>query len=72
MMCSVSLPNPMPVFLTSPQVAARLEVSLRTVHRLVADGRLTPVQRLPGPNGAFLFRPRDIDRFVTRRKRGVA
>lgn len=42
-------------------------VSHRTVHRLVADGKLTPAQKLPGPNGAFLFRPRDVDRLLARR-----
>lgn len=48
---------------TSPQVANQLGVSLRTVHRLVAAGRLTPAQKLPGPNGAFLFDPADIDAY---------
>ncbi len=43
------------MLLTSPQAAHRLGVSLRTVHRLVADGKLAPAQQLPGPNGAFLF-----------------
>jgi excisionase family DNA binding protein len=43
------------MLITSPQVAQHLGVSLRTVHRLVADGKLTPAQQLPGPNGAFLF-----------------
>jgi excisionase family DNA binding protein len=43
------------MLITSPQVAQHLGVSLRTVHRLVADGKLAPAQQLPGPNGAFLF-----------------
>lgn len=41
--------------LTTPQVAALLGKSVRTVHRLIADERLTPAQKLPGPNGAYLF-----------------
>ena len=46
--------------LTSPQVAIILGVSARTVHRMVAAGRLTPVAKLAGPNGAHLFRPDTI------------
>lgn len=52
--------------LTSPQVANILGVSLRTVHRLVAADRLAPAQKLPGPNGAFLYRPRDVERLATK------
>lgn len=51
------------VLLTSPQVAALLGVSLRTVHRLTArqgEPRLVPAHKLPGPNGAFLFREADV------------
>lgn len=47
--------------LTSPQSAALLEVSLRTVHRLAEAGELAPAHRLPGPNGAFLFRRGDVE-----------
>ncbi len=41
--------------LTSPEVAQQLRCSVRTVHRLVTSNQLTPAQKLPGPNGAFLF-----------------
>jgi hypothetical protein len=47
--------------LTSPQVALRLSCSVRTVHRLVDSGDLTPAQKLPGPNGAFLFSEDDVE-----------
>ena len=52
----------MPELLTSVQVAARLGKSARTIHRMVQAGVLRPVQKLPGPNGAFLFRPEDVER----------
>ncbi len=50
--------------LTSPQVAHRLGKSIRTVHRLAESGDLVPVQKLPGPNGAYLFRESDVERLV--------
>lgn len=40
--------------LTSSQVAKQLRVSLATVARMAADGRLD-AQKLPGPRGAYLF-----------------
>lgn len=52
--------------LTSPQVAARLGRSNRTVHRLVESGDLVPEQKLPGPNGAFLFDPEVVESFAER------
>lgn len=50
--------------LTSPQVGVILNKSARTIHRMVEAGDLHPVQQLPGPNGAFLFRRRDIERLA--------
>lgn len=47
--------------LTSPQVAAILGKSHRSVHRMVEDGRLPVAQKLPGPNGAFLFSPEVVE-----------
>ena len=47
--------------LTSPQVASRLGVSIRTVHRLADSGALMPALKLPGPTGAYLFRPDDVE-----------
>lgn len=54
--------------LTSPEVAARLRCSVRTVHRLVESGDLTPAQKLPGPNGAFLFDQTAIEAYQDRRE----
>lgn len=50
-----------PTLLTTAEVAGRLRVSIPTVNRWVRDGRLTPVQKLPGIRGANLFDPSDID-----------
>ena len=49
--------------LTSPEVALRIGRSNRTVHRLVASNQLIPAQKLPGPNGAFLFDPAVVEMF---------
>ena len=48
--------------ITTAEVAQRLGVSIPTVNRWVRDGRLTPVQKLPGLRGANLFRAEDIER----------
>lgn len=56
--------------LTSPQVAALLGCSTRTVHRLVTSEHLIPAQKLSGPNGAFLFDPNVVEMY--RRQRGTA
>lgn len=47
--------------LSSAEVADALEVSVKTVTRMVKDGRLAPVKRLPGPRGAFLFNPAQVE-----------
>lgn len=47
--------------LTSSQVGAILGKSARTVQRMVDAGSLTPAQKLPGPNGAYLFRRADVE-----------
>lgn len=49
--------------LTTPQVAVALGVSTRTVYRLATAGRLVPALKLPGPNGALLFDPADVEAF---------
>lgn len=56
--------------LTSPQVAALLGCSTRTVHRLVTSELLPPAQKLPGPNGAFLFDANVVEMY--RRQRAAA
>lgn len=51
--------------LTSTQAGFLLGKSGRTVQRMVDAGALTPVQKLPGPNGAYLFRRSDVEALAT-------
>lgn len=53
--------------LTSPEVAHRLGCSTRTVHRLVTSNHLIPAQKLPGPNGAFLFDAAVVEMYARQR-----
>jgi hypothetical protein len=48
--------------LTSAQVAERLSRDIRTVHRMVDDGRIEAATKLPGETGAYLFEPAEVDR----------
>ena len=50
--------------LTSPQAGVILGKSARTIHRMAESGALPIAQKLPGPNGAFLFRRKDIERLA--------
>lgn len=54
--------------LTVRQVAAQIDCSIRTVHRLVDSGSLTPAIKLPGSTGAYLFRPADVAALQQTRK----
>lgn len=56
-------PNP-DELLTSPQAGAILNRSARTVQRLADSGDLPVAQKLPGPNGAYLFRRADVERMA--------
>lgn len=52
-----------PQLISSPQAAAILGVSPRTVHRMVAAGTLSPMLTAPGgPHGAYLFAREDVER----------
>lgn len=51
--------------LTSPQAGLILGKSARTVQRMADAGDLPVAQKLPGPNGAFLFRREDIERIAS-------
>lgn len=46
-----------PRLLSTREVARRLSVDTRTVHRMVKSGRLTPALKVPGYRGALLFDP---------------
>lgn len=47
--------------LTTRQVAKRLHVSLKTVQRMAADGRLHPRDKWPGQTGGFLFDEHEVE-----------
>jgi hypothetical protein len=54
--------------LTTRQVAERLDppVTVSTISRWVAFGRITPKVRLPGSTGPMLFDPADVDKLQAR------
>lgn len=54
--------------LTSPQAAALVGCSARTVQRAADAGELPTAHKLPGPNGAYLFRPADVTAWMAARK----
>ncbi len=54
-------------FVTTSQVATLCGVTVRTVHRWVATGRIVPAHRLPGETGALLFDPADVDAIARER-----
>jgi hypothetical protein len=53
------MPN-VPDLLPTKEVAAIYGCDVRTVHRMVARGDLTPAIKAPGPKGALLFRREDV------------
>lgn len=50
--------------LSTAQVAAALNVSVATVNRWAAAGKLRIAVQFPGPNGARLFRQSDVERLA--------
>ena len=60
-------PMSKPRLLAAAEVAARLQVSPRTVARYAEQGRLKPAMRLPGLRGALLFDPADVERLARMR-----
>jgi len=54
--------------LSSTEVARRLGVSIKTVHRLARAGQIPGAQKLPGRTGAFIFDPDMLDAWLTGRK----
>lgn len=65
-------PMPNTTLLTSPEVAALLKVSLRTVHRAAKASELSPAHKLPGPNGAFLFTEDAVEQYRASRTSNAA
>ena len=59
--------DPREALIPTAEVARRLRCDVRTVHRLVARGILTPAVQAPGLRGALLFEPQDVEDVATRR-----
>lgn len=53
--------QPMTDLVTSPEAGRMLGKSARTIQRMADSGDLPYTQKLPGPNGAYLFRRSDIE-----------
>lgn len=51
-----------PLLLTSTEAGRVLGKSARTIQRMADAGQLPVAQKLPGPNGAYLFRADVIGR----------
>ena len=46
------------------EAARILGLSVRTMHRRIADGVVVPVSKLPGLRGAYIFDRSDIERLA--------
>lgn len=53
---------PTPEHLTTAKVADALGVDVRTVHRWVESGRITPAFKLDGLRGPYLFDAAEVER----------
>lgn len=51
--------------LTATQVGNLIGRSGRTVIRMAEAGKIPVAAKLPGPNGAHLFRRSDVDAFIS-------
>lgn len=49
------------------EVAQILGRDVRTVHRMVESGRLTPALKIPGRTGAYLFDQHDVEQLAAER-----
>lgn len=58
--------------LTTSQVAETLDVSTRTVARLVANQQLAAAVQAPGKRGAFLFEAAEVEHYKTMRELAAA
>lgn len=48
--------------LTTAQVVDEYSISRRSIGRRIAEGELTPLMKLPGHTGAYLFERAEIER----------
>lgn len=71
-MCKIAVMPQSDDLLTSSQAGLILGKSARTVVRLAQAGGLPVAQRLPGPNGALLFRRDDVEALLPTENTEVA
>jgi DNA-binding transcriptional MerR regulator len=53
--------------LPTAEVARQLGVNVKAIHRMVDAKKLVPVTKGPGPRGAYLFNPGDVERLKAER-----
>lgn len=61
-----------PELVSTTDLAELAEVTVPTVTRWVADGRVTPIYKGKGLRGAFLFHRSEVERFLSVRERELA
>jgi hypothetical protein len=54
--------------LSTAEVAVSLGLSKSQVSRLAVSGALAHAAKAPGPRGAFLFDPAEVERFAASRR----
>lgn len=62
---SATMPKTAEELLTATVVGAMINRSSRTVVRAAEAGDIPVATKLPGPNGAYLFRRADAEKFAT-------
>lgn len=58
---------PITRLLPAREVARRLGVNPRTIHRMAKDGRLVPEFTAPGYRGLLLFTPEAVEALASKR-----
>lgn len=48
----------------SQDICRQAGIDRSTLMRHIKDGRIAPIGRLPGPNGAYVFDPADADAYI--------
>ncbi|MGX9669955.1 helix-turn-helix domain-containing protein [Mycobacterium sp. HM-7] len=67
------MPTPTPdELITASQAGRILDRSYRTVLRLMEQGELSCAMKVPGPNGAYLFRRADVEKLAADRAKAAS
>jgi excisionase family DNA binding protein len=64
MLQDVSMASMQQALMTATEVAALLGTSSSTVRRRTESGELPSAQKLPGPNGNYLYAPADVEKYL--------